>query len=128
METTSSSSRVCVSDADDALDLDGVVRHLLELDDEPARRRFVERCLALFPADELLPFLKDESERYQNVDPYSSLRLAETLVGAGDVAGRPDHRALVLMAKGDALRCLGRYGESVATLDKAEVGLSLSRG
>jgi hypothetical protein len=26
---------VCVSGADDALDLDGVVRHLLELNDEP---------------------------------------------------------------------------------------------
>jgi hypothetical protein len=41
------------------------------------------------------------------------------LGAAGDVAGRPDRRALGLMAWGDALRCLGTYGESVAILDEA---------
>lgn len=77
------------------------------------------RALAQFAPESLLRGLKDESERQQKIDPHASLRLAEALISGGELAGRPGHRALGIMARGDALRCLGRYEEAVAALDEA---------
>lgn len=119
MGTDLSSSTRSISDAADPLALADVVPRLLGLEDESARRCLMARCVALFPADALFPILKDESERHQHVDPRASLRLAAALVLVGEATGRPDGRGLGLLAQGDALRCLGRYEDSVATLDEA---------
>src|SRR5205085_2844114 len=48
-----------------------------------------------------------------------SLRLAEALIFAAERARRPGHRAMGLMARGDAVRALGRFAEAVACLDEA---------
>lgn len=119
MGTSLSPSTGCVSVAEATIALDEVVPRLLELDDEPARRRFVERCLLLFTVNELLPLLKAESERYLQIDAHIALRLAETLIYAAEAIGQPQHHALGLMAKGDALRILGHYQESLAFLEEA---------
>ncbi|MGH2371730.1 MAG: tetratricopeptide repeat protein, partial [Chloroflexota bacterium] len=96
-----------------------VVRRLLALEDEPARHRFLGQRLGACDAEELLVLLKAESERYWHVDPHISLRAAETLIDAARLAGQPYHEALGLMAKGDALRFLGRYPESLPFFERA---------
>ncbi|HET8628179.1 MAG TPA: CHAT domain-containing tetratricopeptide repeat protein [Thermomicrobiales bacterium] len=119
METGSSPSRSCASGGDDLLTLDTIVPRLLALPDDPARRRFAERCLDVLPTEDFLRFLKDEAERYQHIDARDSLRVAGLLILAADLAGRPDHRALGLMARGDALRFLGQFEEAATLLDAA---------
>lgn len=119
METISSPSKASLSDNDAPLTLDAAIRHLLALSDESARRFWITQCVHDFSVDEFLPVLKDESERYLNIDPYISLRLAETLVSAGELVNRPDLHALGVMATGDAFRVLGRFQESVAAMDRA---------
>jgi CHAT domain-containing protein len=117
--TDSSPSRGCVFNAEETPTPDDIVRELLALPDNPARRRFVARCLGVLAATELLPGLKDASERYQQSDPHASLLLAEILIWAAESAQMPGHRALGLLAKGDALRYLGQFQEARATLDEA---------
>lgn len=99
--------------------LDEVVRRLLELDDEAERRRLLALALQGVDAEALLTALKSEAERYVAVDPNCSLRLADAQLFAADLAGRPDHGAVGLMAKADALRYLGRYAESLPFFEGA---------
>ena len=120
METIPSSSGTSTSgvDAPDPQHLAGLAPQLLASDDETARRR-LGHLLAIYDHDALLACLKDASEEYRSTDAQASLRLAELLIAAAERAGRPDHRALGLMARGDAVRALGRFGEAAATLDEA---------
>ncbi len=83
------------------------------------RADLLRRALEATPADDLLRGIKAEAERYVNVDPDASLRLAEALLAGAAIAGRPDHRAMGLMAKGDALRCQGKFPQSVGFFDEA---------
>ncbi|MGN6755120.1 MAG: hypothetical protein ACTHMJ_01895, partial [Thermomicrobiales bacterium] len=71
---------------------------MLALPDESARRRFIVRCLETFATDELLPHLKDASERHQQSDPHASLLLADILIWTAEHAQTPGHRALGLLA------------------------------
>ncbi len=121
MVTQLSSSKGCASapDEDDMSDIEAAVRRIAATDDAPARCAFIVRVLDRFPADAALPPLKDESERYLTIDPHVALRLAETLAFAGGYAGRPEYRALGLMALGDVYKELGRYRESVGAMDEA---------
>jgi CHAT domain-containing protein len=96
-----------------------VVRRLLEIDDEGGRRGVLEEVIGALDCEELLALLKSESLRYLTVDTRRALWLAEALICGAELAGRPDHSALGLMAKGDALRNLGQYAESLALLDEA---------
>jgi CHAT domain-containing protein len=96
-----------------------VVRRLLELDDEGGRRAVLEQCLGAVGCDELLSLLKSESLRYLTIDTRRALWLAEALIHGAGLSGRPDHTALGLMAKGDALRNLGQFGEALTLLDEA---------
>jgi len=68
---------------------------------------------------ERLGALKIESERQLSHDAREALRLAEALVDEATIAERPDYRALGLMAKGDALRNLGRHREALELLELA---------
>ena len=68
---------------------------------------------------ERLGALKIESERQLTHDAREALRLAEALVDEATVAERADYRALGLMAKGDALRNLGRHREALELLQAA---------
>ena len=71
-------------------------------------RRILEFSRRATENDELLAFLRDESERCLSADPESSLGLAEALICAAELARRPDHRARGLRARGAALGRLGR--------------------
>ncbi len=119
METIASPSKECPSASDEPITLAGAVRRLIELDDETARRGFIEQCLHVCDADELLPLLKDESERHLNSTPQVAKRLAEALIFASELIERPDYRALGVMAVGDVCRVLGHFEESVAAMDEA---------
>ncbi|HEY8885194.1 MAG TPA: hypothetical protein VIO35_07785, partial [Chloroflexota bacterium] len=99
--------------------LDDIVQRLGVLEDGDEQHRFLDECLNLIDHEELLRRLKVESERHLNDKPLLALRLAETLLWAGERADRPNHRALGLLAKGDALRCLGQFGEAVPLFDEA---------
>src|SRR5262245_44926901 len=93
------------------LTLDNLVRHLAATGDETARQELLLAHLRDFDHETLLTTLKDESERYRASAAQGSLRLAEGLIFAAERAGRPDHRAMGLMARGDAVRALGRFAE-----------------
>jgi CHAT domain-containing protein/tetratricopeptide (TPR) repeat protein len=96
-----------------------VVQRLLELGDEGKRQHLIERALATLDHEDFLTFVRSEAERYFHVDPRTTLLLAGALICASDVAGRQRHHALGLMAKGDALRVLGSYGESLQYFEDA---------
>jgi CHAT domain-containing protein len=90
----------------------------------------------VFPVDDFLPQLKDESERYLNIDPQTALRLGQTLVQESGALGLPEHAALGLLAVGDAYRALGRNEDAVVAMEDAgriflahgnEVGWARSR-
>src|SRR5687767_6090898 len=105
---------------DDARTPEGWVRRFLETQEE-SRRELLDALQGL-PGGEMeahLTALKEESLRFLSVDPHQALVLAEALISAAGAVGRPDHGALGLMAKGDALRQIGRYPESLALLDEA---------
>ena len=96
------------------------VRRCLETP-APSRRELLHtlHALHLSEVESRLAALKDESNRYLHVDPHKALVLAEALIAAAAAVGRPDHAALGLMAKGDALRFIGRYPQALALLDEA---------
>ncbi len=119
MGTSTSSSKELFSRADVPPDLDAAIGRLVALDDEPERRALAARCLAHFDPDELLPRLKAEAERFFAIDTHAALRLAEALIVAADLAGRPRHGALGLLARADALRNLGRYQEALDLYEAA---------
>ena len=119
MATRSSLSTTYSSDAENPLTLEDAVQHLLSLDGEPARLDYVERGLLRFPVDELLPFLRAEAERHRHINAHAALSLCEVLLYLARLVDRPDHWALGLMAKGDALYCLGRYHDSLALYEEA---------
>lgn len=96
-----------------------VVQRLLPVADEAERRRILTESLATCGADALLKALKAESERQWAVDPHASLRLAEALILGAQIARLPNHEALGLMAKGDALRFIGHYPQSAEFLERA---------
>ncbi|MDQ3701678.1 MAG: CHAT domain-containing protein [Chloroflexota bacterium] len=96
-----------------------VGRRLLALEDDAQRRRLLALALQEVDAEALLAALKGEAERYVAIDPNCSLHLADALLYAADLAGRPYHGAVGLMAKADALRYLGRYAESLTFFEGA---------
>jgi CHAT domain-containing protein len=100
-------------------DLNAIVRQLAQMADETARRDLLRSSLDACDVEALLTHLKAEAERTATVDPHTSLRLAESLIAGAELARRPGHRALGVMAKGDALRYLGRYPESLEHFEAA---------
>src|SRR5947209_5024241 len=80
--------------------------------------------------------IKDEALRQQNIRPFVSLKLAELLIFFSDYVHHPTSHALGLIAKGDALRCIGNHQAALEYLDAAgeefqrlkdEVGWARSR-
>ena len=63
--------------------------------------------------------LKQEADRYWYIDPYRSLEFADRIVTIGTQQANPSQIALGLMARGDALRLLGRTTEAWEVLDEA---------
>ena len=66
-----------------------------------------------------LDALKADSERLLSRDVSEALRLAELLIEKATAESRANYVALGLMAKGDALRNLGRHHDALANLEAA---------
>ncbi|HEY3059768.1 MAG TPA: CHAT domain-containing protein [Chloroflexota bacterium] len=99
---------------------DELVRQLLELPHDEARRARLQRELATGARqDELLTALKDVSERQLGADTAVALATADLLVFAADVARQPEHRAMGLLARADALRVQGKLPAAVTAYDQA---------
>jgi len=102
----------------DSQALDDIVQRLLALAGEDDQRRFLEECLNQVDHEELFRRLKQEAETYLNDKPIRSLRLAELLLWGAARVGGARHRALGLLAKGDALRCRGLYGDALPLFEE----------
>ena len=96
-----------------------MLARLLDIQGALERGALFERLFAEGDPDALLKALKAESERLWHVDPGLSLRAAEVLIQGAALAGRPDHGALGLMARADAMRLLGQYPQSLPVFEAA---------
>src|SRR4051812_32019522 len=67
----------------------------------------------------LVDHLKSEADRHWWINANRSLELADLLVCIGQARGDARHTALGTMARGDALKQLGRIEEAWATLAQA---------
>jgi CHAT domain-containing protein len=63
--------------------------------------------------------LKQEADRYWSIDPNCSLEFANRIVAIGERRGDAGQTALGLMARGDALKFLGRMKEAWGVLEQA---------
>ena len=70
-------------------------------------------------ADMVVERLKQEADRYWNVNPNRSLEFANRIVAIGERRNDQSQIALGLMARGDALKFLGRLREAWGVLDQA---------
>jgi len=96
----------------------------------------VQTCLEQFMGENVLPQvmstplpdavavavverLKQEADRYWAIDPHRSLELAERIVAVGQARSDVRQMALGQMARGDALKFLGRMEEAWDMLERA---------
>jgi CHAT domain-containing protein len=70
-------------------------------------------------ANAVVERLKQEADRYWYINPYRSLELADRIVSIGQYREDDRQIALGLMARGDALRFLGRMQDAWQTLTHA---------
>lgn len=63
--------------------------------------------------------IKAEADRYWMINPNRSLELAEQIIEIGQARGEPQHTALGTLARGDALKLLGRAAEAWQALSEA---------
>src|SRR2546421_945240 len=63
--------------------------------------------------------LKQEADRHWYINVSHSLELADTIVLIGQARGDVRHTALGIMARGDALKHLGRMEEAWEALEQA---------
>jgi CHAT domain-containing protein len=96
-----------------------VLAQLLETQGALERGALFERLFAEGDPDALLRALKAESERLYYANPGLALTAAEALIQGAALAARPEHGAMGLMARADALRILGRYPDSLADFEAA---------
>src|SRR5688572_19203708 len=68
---------------------------------------------------EVVDRLKQEADKHWYIDPHRSLELADRIVSIGEQRNDDRQIALGLMARGDALRFLGRMQEAWQTLTQA---------
>lgn len=70
-------------------------------------------------AKEVIERLKQEADRHWYIDPHRSLEFADRIVAIGKQQADSAQMALGLMARGDALKFLGRPTEAWDVLDQA---------
>ncbi len=87
--------------------------------DDPAGLLARATALGEAEAAELVDRLKAEADRHWWSDVRRSLELAELIVQLGRARASRSHEALGVMARGDALRFLGRTDEAWEQLDQA---------
>src|SRR5919202_3096023 len=88
---------------------------LEECDEAVARAEPLPDALAV----EVVERLKQEADRYWFINPNRSLELADRILQIGERRGDLLQQALGTMARGDALKLLGRTEEAWETLDHA---------
>jgi CHAT domain-containing protein len=113
--------------------MDGLVGQLLS---RSVRAPEIAPALSAAEAAGLVAELKAEADRHWWINANRSLELAELIVQIGQVRGEQQHTALGLMARGDALKFLGRAADAWEVLGEAgrifrevgdEVGWARSR-
>lgn len=70
-------------------------------------------------AEEIVQFLKQEADRFWSMDPNTSLKYADRILVIGRARHDQAQEALGLMARGDALKFLGRLVEAWEALGEA---------
>ncbi len=70
-------------------------------------------------SNEVVEKLKREADRYWGIDPHRSLLFADRIVAIGQARADPGQIALGMMARGDALKFLGRTREAWEALEQA---------
>lgn len=81
--------------------------------------RMLSTPLADEMATAVIERLKQEADRHWYIDPHRSLEFADRIVAIGSQRRDASQIALGLMARGDALKLLGRAAEAWQTLDEA---------
>lgn len=70
-------------------------------------------------ANAVVERLKQEADRYWSIDPNCSLKYADRITAIGQARGDKIHVALGLMARGDALKFLGKLQEAWEMLEQS---------
>lgn len=70
-------------------------------------------------AQAVVNLLKIEADRHWSIDPNLSLEFASRIIAIGKQQNNSSHIALGLMARGDALKCLGNFQEAWEALEEA---------
>ncbi len=95
------------------------LQHLCDLSLEDGRMYLQEQSAELSDHAGIGNLIKDEALRQQNISPITSLKLGELLIFFGEYVRHAPSRALGLIAKGDAFRCMGQHQLALQYLDEA---------
>ncbi|HEX9440739.1 MAG TPA: tetratricopeptide repeat protein, partial [Roseiflexaceae bacterium] len=98
------------------MDLDTLIGQLLS---NPASLRSIITPLHDEDLEAVVDRLKQEADRHWWINANRSLEIADIIIQIGQLRGNLCHTALGTMARGDALKLLGRTEEAWQTLDQA---------
>jgi len=119
LKTSASATDAPVGDAASA-DHTEIARVLRETDDDAARHAALVATQPWGDTDAFLAFLKAEAVRYFAISGHTSLRLADALIAAAELAERPEARILGLLSRADAHGLLGRFADAVAVYEEVQ--------
>lgn len=91
---------------------------IIQLED-PAALPMIAQSLDSAAAAELIEYLKAAADRHWRINANRSLELADLILRIGQARGDTCQMALGTMARGDALKLLGRTEDAWATLGRA---------
>ncbi len=92
---------------------------LLEQEDARARQQLLARNAHLLD-DDLAQALKDQADHALRTDVQRAMDMAETLLQMAEASGKPQHRALGLLARGNVYSLgLAEYERSLADYEEA---------
>jgi CHAT domain-containing protein len=101
------------------MDIDDLLQHLLKDPEHLERYVHLLRCWPPGEVDEYVERRKAAADAHWNSDPTVSLAYANEIIGIGYFLNNTGYLALGLMARGDALKLLGRMQEAWDTLELA---------
>ncbi len=100
------------------LTTDEFIAHLEQLDDPDERHRLLQRESARL-TDETVQQMKARANDLLGSDINRGVALADNIIYASQVSGKPLHRALGLMVQANALRRQGQLQQAIALYDQA---------
>jgi CHAT domain-containing protein/predicted negative regulator of RcsB-dependent stress response len=98
------------------MDVDALLEQLLE---SRSAEKVILASLTDMTTAQLVDRLKQEADRHWAINANRSLELAELIIRVGRARGDQSHIALGTMARGDALRFLGRIREAWEVIEEA---------